>query len=110
MATAELGALGRGSHYSGVEIERELVEIAIARGNIGHAARTLKRDGLPVPYSTLHRWRFDTFPDCYVEIHREILPACTASSTASAASWPRQPPDAALQPQRRQGFVRRPSL
>ena len=81
MPTAELApptAPARGSHYTGQEIERALLAVALFGGNVRRASRELEAQGLRVPYRTLFRWTVETFPDCYEDVRTHALPRIRA--------------------------------
>ena len=55
-------------------VERALRVLALCAGNSTEASRRLADADLPVPRSTLQRWRDEQHTDRYQEIRREVVP------------------------------------
>jgi hypothetical protein len=72
--TSRANARG-GGPYTDEEIERGLDAVAICSGNTRRAAALLKRQGLPIPRSTLRSWAAELHAYRYQQIHHERLPA-----------------------------------
>lgn len=66
------------SHRNSEEIERGLVEVAAANGNVRAASKALAEQGVKVPKTTLHRWATDTHADRYLQIQAELMPRIRA--------------------------------
>ena len=65
---------GRSSKYSDTEIEQGLVALALYSGNRRRAHEALKRQGLSIPETTLHRWGDSQHSDWYARVQLKVMP------------------------------------
>lgn len=68
------------TRHSSEEIERGLLEVAVANGNVRRAAQALAEDGIEVGKSTLERWYKHAHRDRYLQIQAEVLPRVRAQA------------------------------
>jgi hypothetical protein len=60
--------------YSEAERESALAALAAIDGNCRRGSRVLTEKGLPVPPSTLRRWKNETHRGLYIRTRLELLP------------------------------------